>query len=107
MQHLQKTGVGGPPFYGACLPIPIQQLTSPLRICLYFQSLPRCPFCNSFLLMVFHLMGGTPPPQNLGRLSLIPYPYSVSFHILTHSFALTKITTLLFSNDSVLFAQNT
>jgi hypothetical protein len=50
--------------------------------------------------------GYPPPPQNLGRLSLIPYPYSLSFHILPHSFALTKITTLLFSSDSVLFAQN-
>ncbi len=29
------------------------------------------------------------------------------FQILTHSFALPKITTLLFSSDSALFAQNT
>src|SRR5712664_3085246 len=31
----------------------------------------------------------------------------LSFHILAHSFALIKISTLLFSSDSELFAQNT
>jgi len=71
----------------------------------YFHTITNCKFHNSILLMVFHVMGGVPPPHNLGRLSLIPYPYSLSFHILAHSFALTKITTLLFSNDSALFAQ--
>src|SRR5260370_7342931 len=58
MQHLQKTGGGGPPFYKACLPIPILELTSPLHIRLYFQSLPRCPFFKSFIFTFMHGMGG-------------------------------------------------
>src|SRR5258708_7201430 len=28
------------------------------RMCLSFLSLAQCPFCNPFILMVFHLMGG-------------------------------------------------
>src|SRR5229473_5745392 len=36
------------------------------RMCLSFLSLAQCPFCNPFVLMVFHLMGGgghPPLPQ--------------------------------------------
>ncbi len=35
------------------------------------------------------------------------FPYPLSFHILPHSFALSKSSTLLFSIDSELFAKNT
>src|SRR2546429_9619918 len=35
----------------------------------YFQRLPRCPFCNPFVLMVFHPMGGGGTPLgSAGRL---------------------------------------
>ena len=51
---------------------------------LSFLALANCPFCNPFVLMVFHLMGGVPPPSRLRRsyvqtcgrfnlLSLSPY----------------------------------
>src|SRR5216684_4167362 len=100
MQHLQKTGVGGPPFYGACLPIPIQQLTSPLRICLYFQSLPRCPFCNSFLLMVFHLMGGWVPPLLRISVAYPSFPTPIPFLFIS-------LRTLLHSPKSQLFCFQT
>jgi hypothetical protein len=48
-------------------PIPILGLTSPSsqkKLSLSFHALTNCPFCNPFVLMVFHLMGGvyTPPP---------------------------------------------
>ena len=106
---LTKNRGGGPAFLGgmpsnphsgthltvAYLPLFSITSTMPILQLLSFDGLPS----NGGV--------GTPPPQNLGRLSLIPYPYSLSFHILTHSFALTKITTLLFSNDSALFRKNT
>jgi hypothetical protein len=37
--------------------LPILEVIPVSSIHLSFQSLPRCPFCNSFLLMVFHLRG--------------------------------------------------
>ncbi len=48
-----------------------------------------------------------PRPQAFQRfLQLSPIPYPLSFHILAHSFALTKNSTLLFSSASALFAKN-
>jgi len=43
----------------------------PSRIHLSFQPLAQCPFCNSFILIYFHLMGGwkvveSPPPAHSG-----------------------------------------
>ncbi len=50
---------------------------------------------------------GLPHPQAFQRfLQLSPIPYPLSFHILAHSFALTKNSTLLFSSASALFAKN-
>jgi uncharacterized protein len=55
-------------------------------------------------------VGGTPPRQGdvhtFGRSNVFS-TYPLSFHILAHSFAPTKITTLFFSSDSALFAKNT
>ena len=46
-----------------CAPtIPILELIPPPRIHLSFQSVAQCPFCNPFVLMVFHLMGVCVPP---------------------------------------------
>src|SRR5260370_15477306 len=60
----------------------------PLDIDLFFQSLAQCPFCKSFLLMVLHLRGGVGGCLPLQKLDpLFPNPYSLSFHILAHSFA--------------------
>src|SRR5260370_10191161 len=36
----------------------------------------------------------------------LPIPYPLSFHILAHSFALTKSSTSFFSSASALFAKN-
>ena len=44
----------------------------------YFHTITNCKFNNSFLLMVFHVMGVYPPAQNLGRHiphSLPPIPF--------------------------------
>src|SRR5258708_1375789 len=52
-----------------CVPtIPILELIPPvttISAVLSFLALANCPFCNPFVLMVFHLMGGVPPPSRL------------------------------------------
>src|SRR6266849_5822659 len=50
--------------------------------------------------------GGTPLLRTSIAYPPFPIPYSLSFHTLAHSFACTKNSTLLFSSDSALFAQN-
>src|SRR5712664_856080 len=54
-----------------CVPtIPILELIPPITTiiaALSFLALANCPFCNPFVLMVFHLMGGVPPPFRLRR----------------------------------------
>jgi hypothetical protein len=91
--------------------IPILELIPPPRIRLSFQSVAQCPFCNPFVLMVFHLMGGVcPPPSRLRRANLRTFHvlpgYPPCFHTLAHSFAHCKSSTLFFSSDSALFAKN-
>src|SRR5260370_6773804 len=114
MQHLQKTGGGGPPFYKACLPIPILELTSPLHIRLYFQSLPRCPFFKSFIFTFMHGMGGyggAPSVPTFKRsISNDPSGYPLSFQTPTHSspprphlnsFAINPLRTLFTTPEGV------
>src|SRR5216684_4411209 len=69
-----------------CVPtIPILELIPPITTIiavLSFLALANCPFCNPFVLMVFHLMGGVPPPSRLrcsyvqtcGRFNLFSLP---------------------------------
>ena len=75
----------------------------------YFQALPRDPFCKPFLLMFIHVMGGVPSTrhsnaQTSGRFDVFPSDL-LSFHILAHSYAHTKNSSLLFSTASALFVK--
>src|SRR5258708_38312836 len=81
---------------------------------LCFHRVTNCPFSISFLLIFIHLMGGMGGAAFLQRSDVQTFrrcdaspSYPLSFHTLAHSFALIKITSLLFSIDSALFAQNT
>jgi hypothetical protein len=80
-----------------------------------FQSLTSIKFCNSFVLIFIQNARGcvrTPllpilEPSRHSSLATRHRIQVLSFHTLAHSFALTQNTTLLFSSDSALFAQNT
>src|SRR5712664_375625 len=77
----------------------------------YFQALPWGPFCKPFLFIFIHVMGSVPSPrhsnaQTRGRFDVFPSDL-LSFHILAHSCAHTKNSSLLFSTASALFAKNT
>src|SRR5260370_15825402 len=49
------------------------ELISPPRIHLSFHALTWNPFCNPFIFMVFHLMGGVPPSSNSAFLGPLPH----------------------------------
>jgi len=93
-----------------CVPkIPILELTSPLHIRLSFQSLPRCPFCNSFLFTFMHGMGGMGVLPTFQR-SNVPSVYPLSLQLLTDTppqqqlvnpFAISPLRTLLTSTEGV------
>jgi hypothetical protein len=115
MQHLQKTEGRGPASLRGMLPIPLLELTSPLRIHLYFQPLPRCPFCNSFLFTFMHGMGGMGGALPTFQHSNVPTfqrpsIYPLSFQFVTHaspprphlnSFAINSLRTLFVSTEGV------
>jgi len=63
--------------------------------------------CNQSVTHAFCLDGGCTPLGASTAYPLLPMPYLLSYHTLAHSFALSKISTPLFSIDSALFAQNT
>jgi hypothetical protein len=63
--------------------------------------------CNQSVTHAFCLDGGCTPLGVSTAYPLLPMPYLLSYHTLAHSFALSKISTPLFSIDSALFAQNT
>ena len=76
------------------------------------QVLTKCSSSNSFVFNSMHFDGGGYPllvRSGTRRAFFGPRDWTqvLSFHPIAHSFALTKIKTLLFLNDSTLFAQNT
>ena len=68
-----------------------------------FHALTWNPFCNPFVLIFIHVMGGMYTPLALPAIpsSLSPSPYPLSFHTLPHSFALfcthAKLNSLVFN----------
>jgi hypothetical protein len=79
----------------------ISRRPSPFRSAIYIMLFPQ-PLCfennPSFIGGVERRGADSPEPPS-------PIPYPLSFHILAHSFALLKISTLLFSMASALFAK--
>src|SRR5260370_19980601 len=63
--------------------------------------------CNQSVTHAFCLDGGCTPLGVSTAYPLLPMPYLLSYHTLAPSFALSKISTPLFSIDSPIFAQNT
>ena len=80
----------------------------PIHYPLSSHALTWNPFCNPFVFKFMHGMGGVYPldVRTFTRFDAFP-TYPLSFHILAHSFALGQSSTLLFSIDSALFAENT
>src|SRR5229473_3283144 len=79
----------------------------PIHYPLSSHALTWNPFCNPFVFKFMHGMGGVYPldVRTFTRFDAFP-TYPLSFHILAHSFALGQSSTLLFSIDSALFAEN-
>src|SRR5712664_879142 len=79
----------------------------PIHYPLSSHALTWSPFCNPLVFKFMHGMGGVYPldVRTSTRFHVFP-TYPLSFHILAHSFALSKSSTLLFSIVSALFAEN-
>ena len=111
----KNTGGQGTTFLQRSNALPIY----PLCFQILAHSSPQRASHNSFHFNHFHTLfiatGGVPPSEHLTPFHLLLITYSQSpipsvfilLHTLLHFFALTQNSTLLFSSDSALFAQNT